>query len=342
MRPIMSTRKVLSFPAPEPAPSGRRAALRWGVCAITATFAVAYGVSAGVALALGLLLGVLALNPAPKRLKTFQGRLLGGAVCLMGAGLDVISVVRVGTQGFLLTAGLLAAVLLVGWRLGKWLDLDREESLLVTAGTAICGGSAIASLTAAIRPKESATAFALAVVFGLNAIALVALPPVGRWLGLSPVQFGWWAALGIHDTSSVVGATMAYGDGALAIGTTVKLSRALWIVPLTAWVAKSERGAAGRRVEGGPGVVRWSVPWFLPGFLVLSALFTAMPMLEDAREPVVAVAKRAFVLGLFLVGLSLDRETVRRFPPRLALFGVLLWAWSLLAALLPAWLLGGR
>jgi uncharacterized membrane protein YadS len=341
MRPVASARKVESFPPPEPAPSGRRAALRWGLCAITAAFAVAYGVSAGVALVLGLLLGVLALNPAPKRLKTFQSRLLGVAVCLMGAGLDVVSVVRVGTQGFLLTAGLLAAVLVVGWRLGKWLELDREESLLVTAGTAICGGSAIASLTAAIRPKESATAYALAVVFVLNAIALVALPPVGRWLGLSPAQFGWWAALGIHDTSSVVGATMAYGGGALAIGTTVKLSRALWIVPLTAWVAKSVR-AAGPRVEGAPGSARWSVPWFLPGFLVLSALFTGIPMLEEAREPVVAVAKRAFVLGLFLVGLSLDRETVRRFPPRLALFGALLWAWSLLAALLPAWLLGGR
>lgn len=313
--------------------SKRTSFLRWCVCLAVLALAAAFAVPAGAALVFGIVLGVFGANPAPKKLKAIQTKLLGSAVALMGAGLDFHSVVKVGTQGVLLTAALLFAVFLVGWAAAKALRLDRDESILVTAGTAICGASAIAALTAALKPKETATAYALTVVFVLNAVALVLLPPLGQALGMTDQQFGWWAALAIHDTSSVVGATMAFGGAALALGTTVKLSRALWIVPMTAWLST-------RRHSGGP--VKWSVPWFLPAFLVLSAAVTAFAFLEPARVPAVWMAKRGFVVGLFLVGLSLDRESVRRFPWRLALFGVVLWLWSLVASLGPAWILGAR
>jgi len=338
----MGTRGALRQPEPTITPSlakeGRSASpLRWILCAAAAAVAIAFDFRAGAALVVGLVLGLAGANPSPKRLKALQGRLLGVSVALMGAGLDFNAALAVGSRGVALTAGLLVAVFLFGWAAARALKLDRDEALLVTAGTAICGGSAIAALSAVIKPKESAIAYALAVVFLLNAVALVLLPPLGHLMGMSESQFGWWAALAIHDTSSVVGATMAYGSIALALGTTAKLARALWIVPVTAIVASR------RRAPGGPGgSVRWSVPWFLPAFLVLSALFTMVPQLEPLQLPAVWIARRGIVLVLFLVGLSLDREIVGRFPPRLAAFGFLLWVFSLVASLGPAWVLGAR
>lgn len=330
MQPAATTRRSEET-VRVPVPASRR--WPWAAVTVAAVAAVVVPIPTGAALLAGMVFGVLGLNPAPKTLKYWQTRVLGVSVALMGVGLDVHAVVAVGTHGVLLTAGLLVAVFGLGHFLARALGLDRDESLLVSAGTAICGASAIASLTAALKPKESAAAYALTVVFVLNAVALVALPPVGKVLGLTDSQFAWWAGLAIHDTSSVVGAALAFGGAAPALATTVKLSRALWIVPMTAVVSARRNG---RRK------VRWSIPWFLPAFLVLSAIFTVSAVLEPVQLPLVTTAKRGFVLGLFLVGFSLDRETVRRFPPRLALYGLALWLWSLAASLAPAWILGAR
>jgi uncharacterized membrane protein YadS len=210
--------------------------------------------------------------------------------------------------------------------------VERFAAMLISAGTAICGGSAIAATAVAIAAPSSAIAVALATVFFLNATALWVFPWVGHALDLSQTAFGYWAALAIHDTSSVVGAGISYGPEALGIATTVKLARALWIVPMTLVIGhfwKKPEGAASGKAKR---------PWFILGFLLMAAAMTFLPILQPAAPWITLAARRGLVLVLFLIGAGLTRETVKKTGPRPFLLGLVLWliVGSASLAMLPA------
>jgi uncharacterized integral membrane protein (TIGR00698 family) len=227
---------------------------------------------------------------------------------------------RVGSSGAVLTAAELVAALTVGLALGRLFRVPGDTALLVAVGTAICGGSAIAAVGSVIRPKPQEMSVALAVVFVLNAVGLLVFPLIGHALGLSESEFGRWAALAIHDTSSVVGAGRSYGPVALDVATTTKLARALWIVPVTLATAMLYR----RDGEvGSLGRVRW--PWFILGFVAVAALATWLPELADAAAVTKLVGTRLLVAALFLIGLSLSRDALRSVGLRPLALGVSLW-----------------
>jgi uncharacterized integral membrane protein (TIGR00698 family) len=280
---------------------------------------VGIGVPSWVALGAGLVIALATGRQPPpivKKLTTYSLQL--GVVCL-GAGMDLELALRTGVDGALITATSLATAIVLGLWLGKVLKVAGDTPLLVSVGTAICGGSAIAAVASMIKPKDSEMSIALAVVFVLNAIGLVLFPMIGHALGLSETTFGRWAALAIHDTSSVVGAGMAYGATALAIATATKLARALWIVPMTIGVAVMRRDD----VKGRYRDVRW--PWFILGFIAAAALATWVPAIHDHADPVVVVGRRLMLAALFLIGLGLSRKALAAVGARPLLLGVILW-----------------
>lgn len=204
--------------------------------------------------------------------------------------------------------------------LRKFLKVNRDVSLLITVGTAICGGSAITTVAPVIRAKHQEVTVSLATVFLLNAVALVVFPAIGARLNLSQDQFGLWSALAIHDTSSVVGATLQYGPRALEVGTTVKLARALWIVPLTLVL-----GALYRPTDGGTSSARPKRPWFILGFLAAAALVTFFPALRPAGAVLGTGAKRLLIVTLFLIGSGLTWGSLKSVGARPLVMGVILW-----------------
>jgi uncharacterized integral membrane protein (TIGR00698 family) len=293
-------------------------------------------VPAGGALVLGIALALGVGNPWPAETKRLAHLFLGLSVMGLGAAADLAVVARVGARGVGYTAVGIALTCAAGLALARALRVEDDTAVLVTAGTAICGGSAIAAVAPAIRAKPESVSVALATVFLLNAIALVAFPPLGHVLGFDEPRFGLFAALAIHDTSSVVGAAAAYGPRAVEVATTVKLARALWIVPLALLAARFHA----RRSREGAGV-RPSVPWFLAGFVAAAALVTWWPGLQPAGHAVAAAAKRLLVVTLFLIGTSLTREAVARVGARPVLLGVFLWilaASATAAAILAGWI----
>ena len=273
-------------------------------------------VSGAVALIAGVLIAILLGNPYPT--KNWTHLLLGVAVAGMGAGMNLETVARVGLQGFGYTILSIAGVFAIGLLLKRVLKVEDETGMLITVGTAICGGSAIAAATPVLRAKPHSVSVALGTVFILNAIALVIFPPIGHFIGLNERAFGLWSALAIHDTSSVVGATVAYGKLAAEVGTTVKLARALWIVPVTLAL-----GLLYKRSETEAGKAK--KPWFILWFLIAAALVTWIPPLQPAGHVVEQIARRLLVLTLLLIGLGLSRETLKTVGLRPLLLGVLLW-----------------
>ncbi len=267
--------------------------------------------------ALALTLG----NPCATAAGRAAKWLLQIAVVGLGAGVNLTVVARVGTQGLGYTfVGLVATFAFGAWLAGR-LGVGAKVAALVCAGTGICGGSAIAAAAPAIGAKAEETSAALAVVFLLNGVALLVFPPIGTWAGLDAHQFGLWCALAIHDTSSVTGAALTHGHEALLVATTVKLARALWIVPvalvLGAWFRrKSGQGADHRPV---------SVPWFIAGFVALSTLFTFVPSIQPAAHFVGAVSRALLTLTLFLIGTGLSRTVVRAVGARPLIHALLLW-----------------
>lgn len=276
-------------------------------------------VSSGVALLAGLVFALTLGNPFATKTPKLTPRLLSYSVVGLGAGMNLIEVLKVGAQGLGVTFLTITATLLVGLGLGRLFKVERAVALLTSAGTAICGGSAIAATAVAIAAPTSAVAVALATVFFLNATALWIFPWIGTHLGLAEPAFGYWAALAIHDTSSVVGASMSYGPEALKIATTVKLARALWIVPMTLVIGhfwkKPEGTAAGKAKR----------PWFILGFLGMAAVMTFIDPVKPAAPWITLAARRGLVLVLFLIGAGLTRETVKKTGPRPFLMGLVLW-----------------
>jgi len=289
------------------------------------------GLLAGVAVALTL------GNPHAARTRAFTPKLLAWSVVGLGAAMNLRTVAVVGIQGFGYTLVGITLTLALGLLLGKWLSVTRNTSILVSVGTAICGGSAIAAAAPVLRADEEDTSLALATVFLLNASALLIFPIIGHALHLPQRSFGLWAALAIHDTSSVVGAASSYGSEALTIATTTKLARALWIVPVTLglgfWISRREHHQAGP--------IKAKRPWFILGFLAAAALVTFLPALRPAGLLVASLAKRSLVFTLFLLGLGLSRASLAKVGPRPFLQGVLLWllvGGSTLGAILLGWI----
>lgn len=274
--------------------------------------------SGAQALFLGLLLAVgfgWARDSGKLTPKLLQLSIIG-----LGAGMNIESVIRTGVEGIGYTLASLLMAMMIGFALQKLLRVGRQEAVLITAGTAICGGSAIAAIGPAIGATTLSMSVALGTVFVLNSVALLIFPSIGHALALTQEQFGLWSALAIHDTSSVVGATLAYGPEAAQIGTTVKLSRTLWIIPLTfiasRWFSGPSSGTSRRQIKK---------PWFIIGFLGLAALVTWAPALQPAGRSIEWISRRALVLTLFLIGLGLSRERVRQVGLRPFVFGVALW-----------------
>ena len=294
---------------------------------VGAAVALAPGTSAAVGLLGGACLALTLGNPHPRETQKLTSRMLPLAVIGLGAQMNLIAVAKAGLHGLLITAVSITLVLALGLWLARRLKVDRDAGLLIAVGTAICGGSAIAAVAPVVRARPHQVSVALATVFLLNAVALVIFPPIGHALGLGQDPFGLWAALAIHDTSSVVGAGLAYGARALEVATTVKLARALWIVPVTLFIGYLD--ARRRRQEGSepeaadaPPVKK---PWFIAGFLVMAGLVTWIPALRVPGHWVAFAAQRVLVLTLFLIGAGLSRKALKEVGVRPLLQGLALW-----------------
>ncbi len=310
-------------------------------------------VSGAEALVAGIVISLLFGNPHQNLTRSLSSNLLQVSVIGLGAAMNLAVVGRVGVAGIGYTLVGLTLTILLGSLLGRWLGVQREAGLLISVGTAICGGSAIAAAAPVLRARPHEISVSLAVVFALNAVALILFPVIGHALHLTDRQFGLWCALAIHDTSSVVGAAMTFGHKALEIATTVKLARALWIVPVTLLLgflyaggnrsAPAGETAAARAAEsGGKSIKRGrQYPWFILGFLAMAAFFTAYPALHTLSQGISAVARQALVLTLFLIGLCLDRAAVRETGPRPFIQGIVLWLCAgsgTLAVILLGWI----
>lgn len=280
--------------------------------------------NAGLALVLGAAISILAGNPAPELTKRLAHHVLFGAVAGLGAGLSLKTLLDVGAQGVGGTVLGIALCLSLGAVLARLVKLETKLALLVTVGTAICGGSAIAAIAPVVRAKDDESSIALATVFLLNGIALFLFPAIGQLLHMSGHQFGWWSAIAIHDTSSVVGAAMRFGHGAVELAVPLKLTRALYIVPVAVLVS-----ALLPRIEGRKGATEGSVrvpwPWLAIAFLVMSATFTFVSPLEVIRPHVVEIARRGMVLALYFVGMGLTRPTLKKVSGKSLVFGTTLW-----------------
>lgn len=271
-------------------------------------------VSTAAALIAGIIFALLLENPWPKESAHWSKKLLQLSVVGLGFGLSIGQVWQEGKNSVTYTVCGILFTLLAGSGLGRLCKTSRNTSRLISFGTAICGGSAIAAMAPVIDADNEEIAVSLATVFTLNSMALLLFPPVGRLLHLSQHEFGVWAGLAIHDTSSVVGAAAAFGPAALAIGTTVKLTRAVWIAPCVAgigWLRNS-----GHRV---------GIPSFIIGFAVAAALRSLLPQYAALWTGITAVAQRGLVATLFLIGAGLGREVLKNVGLRPLLQGVALW-----------------
>jgi uncharacterized integral membrane protein (TIGR00698 family) len=282
-------------------------------------------VSPPVALVGGIAFGFMVAHPYRKESSSLARLLLQISVVLLGFGMNLNQVIHAGESGFLYTAFSICFAVVSGLLLGKVFKVGGRASYLITVGTAICGGSAIAALAPITDANEEEVSVSMGTVFLLNSVALLLFPVIGWWLHLTQNQFGLWAALAIHDTSSVVGAAARYGTQALAIGTTVKLARALWIVPVSlitaAWIGK--KTANRKRPTARKTSV--SIPWFIFLFIGASVLNTCVPRFAGAWLDLNRFGKSGLTATLFLIGTSLSKQTLRTVGIKPLLQGIILW-----------------
>jgi uncharacterized integral membrane protein (TIGR00698 family) len=279
-----------------------------------------YG-SPPIALALGLVVAFTFGNPFPQLEGKPTRYLLQISVVLLGFGMNISAVYKAGKDGVLFTIVTIFGTLILGYFVGKLLKVSDKTSTLISSGTAICGGSAIAAVAPAIDAEADEITVSLGTVFVLNSIALFVFPIIGNALNLTQNQFGIWSAIAIHDTSSVVGASAAYGPEALIIATTVKLARALWIAPvalLFMYVYRSKNGGTNTKI---------AIPWFIFLFLAATLVRTYAPAIiqPSVFDSLVNLAKAGMTVTLFLIGASLSRSTLQKFGYWALLQGVVLW-----------------
>ena len=282
-------------------------------------------VSPPIALTMGLIFGLFFSHPYRAHSTALAKVLLQISVVGLGFGMNLQEVLQAGRQGFAYTFLSITFALLVGTALGALFQVQKIPAFLISIGTAICGGSAIAAVGPVSQASDEEMAVSLATVFLLNSIGLLIFPAIGVALGLSQSQFGLWAALAIHDTSSVVGAAAKYGAVALAVGTTVKLARALWIVPLTVGTAVA-RGSKAR--------IQW--PWFIALFCLAAVCNTYVTPGAQVYGLLTKAAKVGLTATLFLIGSGISLPTLRKVGPRPLLQGVVLW---ILVSLGSLWLI---
>ena len=268
-----------------------------------------------IALTIGILFGLCFAHPYAAVARTSARILLQVCVVALGFGMNLHEVLKAGRSGFVYTALGISFALLAGLALGKLLRVRGNSSFLITAGTAICGGSAIAAIGPILHADDEEMSVSLGTVFILNSVALLIFPPIGGALRLSQSQFGLWAALAIHDTSSVVGAAAKYGPEALIIGTTVKLARALWIVPLALATAALKRSKS-----------KIQFPWFILFFCLAAVLNTYVPAISPFSHSLFTLGRVGLTATLFLIGTGISRATLKEVGWRPLLQGVLLWA----------------
>ena len=271
-------------------------------------------ISPPVALSLGIIFGLSVRHPYPHFSRSAARILLQVSVVALGFGMNLHEIVKAGRSGFIYTALGISFSLIAGLALGKFLRIGGNASYLITAGTAICGGSAIAAIGPILQADDEEMAVSLGTVFILNSIALLAFPPIGNILHLTQSQFGLWAALAIHDTSSVVGAAAKYGAQALVVGTTVKLARALWIVPLALVTAAVKRSKT-----------RVPLPWFILFFCLAAVVNTYVPAFGNFDRWAFSAGRLGLTATLFLIGTGISLATVKSVGWRPLLQGVLLW-----------------
>jgi uncharacterized integral membrane protein (TIGR00698 family) len=271
-------------------------------------------ISSPAALAAGFAFSFLFGNPLPALTSKAGKVLLRLSVIGLGFGINFVEVIEVGRSSLLLTLLSISATIVLGEGLGRLMGIPANTRRLVAFGSAICGGSAIAAMAPVIRARDDEIAVSLATVFSLNALALLIFPPLGHLLDLGQHQFGLWAALAIHDTSSVVGASAAFGAVALSVGTTVKLTRALWIAPYTlaAGVILKSKERAG-------------IPLFILGFIAAAFINTWLPAFDVVWHGIHDLARQSLVMTLFLIGAGLTRQVLRQVGMQPLLLGTVLW-----------------
>ena len=270
-----------------------------------------------VALFFGLAFALLCGQAYPKFNKKVSKKLLQYSVVGLGFGMNLHASLASGKEGMLFTIISVIGTMLIGMFIGrKLLKVNRDTSYLISSGTAICGGSAIAAVGPVMKAKDSDMSVALATIFVLNAIALFVFPVLGGWLGLTQQEFGTWAAIAIHDTSSVVGAGAAYGEEALQVATTIKLTRALWIIPLalvTSFIFKSE----GRKVS-----IPWFILWFIVAILINTYVLDSVP---EVGKAISGLARKGLIITMFFIGASLSTDVLKAVGVKPLVQGVLLW-----------------
>jgi uncharacterized integral membrane protein (TIGR00698 family) len=271
-------------------------------------------ISPPIALTAGIIFGLSVAHPLPADSKDLSRFLLQASVVALGFGMDLHEVIKAGRSGFVYTALGICFALIVGLGLGKLLHVRDNSSFLITTGTAICGGSAIAAMAPIIQADEQQVAVSLGTVFILNSVALLLFPLVGYALHLSQQQFGLWAALAIHDTSSVVGAASKYGAAALIVGTTVKLARALWIVPLALITAAVKRSSS-----------KVKLPWFILFFCLAAVVNTYVPQSAYFSKIFFTLGRYGLTATLFLIGTSISRTALQQVGWRPLAQGLALW-----------------
>ena len=278
-------------------------------------FCVSPFASSPVALALGIAFTIIIGNPYEQKVHKYIHLLLQISIVGLGFGLQLDEAMKAGREGITLTIMSITTVMVLGYLLGKFLKIERPLSYLISVGTAICGGSAIAAVTPIIKPTTKQMSLALAIVFTLNSVALFIYPAIGHLLNMTQEQFGLWCAIGIHDTSSVVGAANKYGDIALKVATTVKLSRALWIIPMSilTMVLFKTKGA------------KIKIPWFIGYFIIAILLHTYFPIFEGFSHIATTAAKSGLNLTLFFIGSTISIQTLKTISWKPLFLAIVLW-----------------
>lgn len=271
--------------------------------------------SSSWALLLGLVYALVFGNSFKEKTNQWGGYLLKTSVIGLGFGINIGVLLKAGKENIGSTAFFVVLVLGLGYLIGKLLKIDKKITLLISAGTAICGGSAIAAVGSVIKADSNQLSVSTGVVFLLNAVALFAFPSIGHWLGLSQIQFGTWAAIAIHDMSSVVGAASKYGDVALSIASITKMLRVLWIIPISLGLVL---GFAQNRES-------FKIPTFIIGFVAASCIYSGFPAYQSLYQLLYLVSKQAMVVSLFFIGSSISIENIKKVGKKVVLQAVGLW-----------------
>jgi uncharacterized integral membrane protein (TIGR00698 family) len=281
-------------------------------------------ISSSIALALGLVTAQLIGNPFKEISRKAVNWLLKISVIGLGFGMNMFNAFRAGEDSFLFTVASITTTLILGLLIGKYFGIDKKISQLISCGTAICGGSAISAISPIIKADNKQISISIGIVFLLNSIALFTFPPIGHLLELSQHQFGVWSAIAIHDTSSVVGAAEIYGDKALEVATTVKLARALWIIPVSLLFAVFSKA----------GINKVRVPYFIGLFVLAIIANTYSPSVQAISPYIVKIAKTALTLTLFLIGSGLTFRSLKNVGVKPVLLAMFLWVFISISSLM--------